>query len=136
MALKAFEDELAVNRNELFSICEEYIVSGSLPKTIEVLRKRYQWARYEDVRNDFELLEKILRDIYIAKMELDKKLINADITDKVKLIARSAPDAEVMQRWFTALAKASRVHRVNNVSADIAFIGAFIEFDRARKKFA
>jgi hypothetical protein len=75
-----------------------------------------------------------LRDLYIAKLGLDKKLINIDIKDKIVKCAQAAPSAGVLQKWFPILAKASRVHRINNVSADIAFIGAFIEFDRARQQ--
>jgi hypothetical protein len=64
---------------------------------------------------------------------LDNKLVNIDIKEKLIACSRSAPSPEVIQRWLEILAKASNVHRVNNVSADIAFIGAFIEFERARK---
>jgi len=134
LALKAFEDDLIARRDELWKIYAEFIKTPVLPKIIEVLKRRYQWPRYDDVRNDFDISEKILRDIYIAKLGLDKRLVNIDIKDKIIKCVRSAPITEVIQKWFSALAKASKVHRINNVSADIAFIGAFIEFDRARKQ--
>ena len=134
LALKAFEDDLIARRDELWKIYAEFIKTPVLPKIIEVLKRRYQWPRYDDVRNDFDISEKILHDIYIAKLGLDKRLVNIDIKDKIIKCVRSAPITEIIQKWFSALAKASKVHRINNVSADIAFIGAFIEFDRARKQ--
>ena len=134
LALKAYEDDLLTRRDELWKIFSEFIKSAILPKIIEALRRRYQWPRYDDVRDDFDVSEKIIRDIYIAKLGLDKRLVNIDIKDKIVKCARSAPIAGVMQKWFPTLAKASKAHRINNVSADIAFIGAFIEFDRVRKQ--
>ena len=134
LALKAFKGNLAARRDELWKVFSAFVTSSSLPKTIYSLRRLYQWAGYDDVRSDFEIFEKMLRDIYIAKLGLDKNLINIDIKDKIKKCAQSAPPAGTLQKWFPILAKASRVHGINNVSADIAFIGAFIEFDRTRQQ--
>ncbi|MCP4580976.1 MAG: hypothetical protein GY839_05120 [candidate division Zixibacteria bacterium] len=132
LALKASEDDSIGKRDELWKITAGYIGGTTLPKTIESLRRKYQWAgNFDEVRRDFDIFEKILRDIYFLKIGLDKTLKNIDIISELTKCAKSAPSPEVLQKWFSILAKASRVHRVNNVSADIAFIGAFIEFDRA-----
>jgi DNA polymerase-3 subunit delta' len=133
LALKAFEDDLITKRNELWKIISHYIDNAPLPITIESLRRKYQWRNdFDEIRRDFDLFEKILRDIYIMKIGLDKSLINIDITSELSKCIQAAPSPVVLRDWFKILAKASRVHRVNNVSADIAFVGAFIEFDRAR----
>jgi DNA polymerase-3 subunit delta' len=137
MALKAYEDDLLEVRKELWSIVGGFVDGKGLPQTIEKLRRKYQWAgNYDEVRRDFDILEKILRDIYITKMGLDNKLVNIDIKKEIENCARSAPAPEVLKEWFSILGKASRVNRINNVSADIAFIGAFIEFERARAQYA
>jgi DNA polymerase-3 subunit delta' len=133
LALKAHEDDLIAKRNELWKIISYYINKAPLPVTIESLRRKYQWqANFDEVRQDFDLFEKILRDIYIIKIGLDKNLINIDIKNELLQCVPAAPSPVVLRNWFKILAKASRVHRVNNVSADSAFIGAFIEFDQAR----
>ena len=133
LAVKAYEDNLIEKRNELWKIISYYINNSPLPVTIESLRRKYQWqANFDEVRQDFDLFEKILRDIYIMKIGLDKSLINIDIITELLKCVPAAPSPVVLRSWFKILARASRVHRVNNVSADIVFIGAFIEFDRAR----
>ena len=132
LALKAYEDDLVERRDKLWKIVAEFIEKQSLTNTIEALQRRYQKPDYDAVRNDFNILEKILRDIYILKFGLEKKLINIDIKDRIKTVARVAPSTGALRRWFKILAKASRVHGVNNVSADIAFIGMFIEFWRMK----
>lgn len=132
LALSVYEDDILTARDELWNILFGYI-KGSPPATvIDKLRIKYQWTRnFDEVRRDFDVLEKILRDIYIVKLGLDNNLVNIDIIDKLKDCANLSPPPEVIKKWFSVLAKASRVNRINNVSADIAFIGAFIEFDRA-----
>jgi len=132
LAVKAYEDNLIERRNELWKIISHYIDKAPLPITIESLRRNYQWRNdFDEIRRDFDLFEKILRDIYIMKIGLDKNLINIDIMSELSKCIPAAPSPAVLRNWFKILARASRVHRVNNVSADIAFIGAFIEFDRA-----
>ena len=132
MALKACEEGLIERRDKLWKIISEFIEKPSLEKTIEVLQRRYQWPDYDSVRGDFDVMEKILRDIYIAKLGLEKNLINIDIKDRIMAVARKAPSENALQRWFEIITRASRVHGVNNVSADIAFIGMFIEFERVK----
>ena len=132
LALKAYEDDILSRRDKLWKLISDFIVSSSMPKTIESLRRRYRWPGFDDVRYDFEILEKILHDIYIAKLGLDNSMINIDIKDKIIECAGSCPSVEILRKWFPALARASQAHGINNVSADIAFIGAFIEFDRTR----
>jgi DNA polymerase-3 subunit delta' len=131
LALKAIEDNLQARRDALWKIVSEYIEKGQLPKTIEALRRHCQRLDFDDARNDFSLLQKILRDIYIAKIGLDNKLINIDIKNEMIKIARSAPQPATILAWLRAVTKAGRVHEINNVSVDLAFIGMFIEFDRA-----
>jgi hypothetical protein len=128
LALKAYEEDIVGRRDKLWKITSEFIEKRSLTKTTEALQRRYQRPDYDAVRSDFDIMEKILRDIYISKLGLEKKLINIDIKDRIKNVARMAPSTGVLKRWFEILAKASKVHGVNNVSADIAFIGMFIEF--------
>jgi DNA polymerase III delta prime subunit len=136
LALKACEDDLLAVRKEIWSIVSDYITGKGLPYIIELLRMRYQWAsNFEVIRRDFDILEKILRDVYIAKLGLDNNLINIDIKKEITGCAGTAPQVEVMRRWFTILGKASRVNRINNVAADMAFIGAFIEFDRVAAQY-
>ena len=132
LALKAYEEDLIERRDKLWKIISEFITKSSLTKTIEALQRRYQWPDYDTVRIDFAVLEKMLLDIYIAKLGLEKQPINIDIKDRIKAVARKAPSAGALQRWFEILSRASKVHGVNNVSADIAFIGMFIEFERVR----
>ena len=132
LAYKAYEDDSIVRRDEIWQMISGYLGGANLPRIIENLRFKYQWANFDDVRQDFAIMEKILRDLYIVKMGLDNRLINIDIKAKLNECARAAPLPEVLRQWFKILAKASRVHRINNVAADIAFVGAFIEFDRAR----
>jgi DNA polymerase III delta prime subunit len=135
-ALKACEDDLLAVRKDIWEIVSAYVSGQGLPFIIELLRLRYQWAsNFEDIRRDFAILEKILRDIYIAKLGLDNGLINIDIRKEITDCAKTAPQPEVMRRWFTILGSASRVNRINNVAADTAFIGAFIEFDRAAAQY-
>jgi hypothetical protein len=134
LALQAYEDDLMDRRDQLWRIFAGFLISPNLPAIIEKLKVRYQYAGYDEVRSDFDIAEKILRDIYIVKMGLDKKLINIDIKTEILETARQAPDARILRRWFPILARASRVHGINNVSPDMAFIGAFIEFDRAKRQ--
>lgn len=131
-AYKTYEDDSIVRRDELWRLFSGYAKGTGLPEVIDNLRFKYQWAGFDDVRQDFSIMEKILRDLYIAKMGLDNRLTNIDIKAKIMECAQAAPSPEVLRRWFKILAKASRVHRINNVAADIAFVGAFIEFDKAR----
>jgi DNA polymerase-3 subunit delta' len=133
LALKVYEDGTLEARDDVWAIVLGFIKGEPLAKIIEILRQKYQWARnFDEVRRDFDVLEKILRDIYIVKLGLDNNLVNIDIKDKLKDCANAAPSPEVIRKWFSILARASRVNRINNVSADIAFVGAFIEFDRVR----
>ncbi|MCD6162210.1 MAG: hypothetical protein J7K40_07335 [candidate division Zixibacteria bacterium] len=133
LALKAFEDETISRRDLLWKLLSDFITSSPLPKTIESLHRRYRWPNFDEVRYDFEIMEKILHDIYIAKLGLDNSIINIDIKDKIIECAQSGPSVEILRKWFPALVKASKAHGTNNVSADIAFIGAFIEFNRTRR---
>lgn len=132
LALKAYSEDIRNQRDEMWQILSKFIKTRFLPETIEEIRRRYPFGgAYEDARNDFELLERLLRDIYVVKMGLETELVNIDIKNEIISCARSAPPAEILRKWSAALAKASRVHGVNNVFADTAFVGAFIEFDRA-----
>jgi len=58
-------------------------------------------------------------------------LTNTDIDSEIKTAAGKAPAPPILRKWLAAAVKAMRVHEVNNVSADLAFIGAFIEFHKA-----
>jgi hypothetical protein len=134
LALKAHEDNLLERRDMIWQILAEYIDKSQLPKTIEILRRHSQKLTFDDVRNDFTLLHKILRDLYFAKIGLDNKLINIDIKKEMIKAAQALGSPAVIQDWLKALTKAARVHEINNVSVDLAFIGMFIEFERARNQ--
>jgi len=133
LAFQAYEDGLIERRDQLWQIFSEFLKERALPQAIEKLYQRYMWADFDEVRADFDILCKILRDVYIAKLGLDKNLINIDIKNIINSSARHAPAAGILQKWFAVLARASRVHQVNNVAADIAFVGAFIDFDRVAR---
>jgi len=137
LALKACEEDLLTARDEQWKIVSNYITKRSLPGTVELLRRKYPWGGgYDEVRRDFEILEKLLCDLYMAKMGLDNNLVNIDIMKEIVNCASSAPAPEAMRQWFAILGKASRVSRINNVSADMAFIGAYIEFERASAQYS
>ena len=131
LAFQAYEDGLIERRDDLWQIFSEFLKERSLPHAIEKLYQRYMWIDFDETRADFDILCKILRDVYVAKLGLDKNLLNIDIKSSIEKHARYAPAADVLQKWLAILARASRVHQVNNVAADIAFVGAFIDFDRA-----
>jgi hypothetical protein len=134
LALKAHEDNLLERRDALWKILAEFIETKQLPRTIETLRRHCQKLTFDDARNDFGLTLKILRDLYFAKIGLDNKLINIDIRNEIGKTARGLDSQAIIQGWLKALVKAARVHETNNVSVDLAWIGMFIEFDRARNQ--
>ncbi len=134
LALKAYEDNLLTRRDNVWKILADYIGNMQIPKTIEALRKLCIKMSFDDARDDFGLLHKILRDLYFAKIGLDNKLINIDIKNEISKAARVINSPEVIQGWLKALAKAARVHETNNVAVDLALIGMYIEFDRARNQ--
>lgn len=132
-ALKAGENDMLTARDNIWKLISGYLEGKPVENIIEKFRMKYQWAgNFDNVRRDFDILEKILRDVYMLKMGLDRDLVNIDIKSKLEVAANTAPSPEVLRKWFAILGKASRVNRINNVSADMAFIGALIEFDRAR----
>jgi hypothetical protein len=131
LALKAYEDNLLTRRDNVWKILSDYIGNRQIPKTLEALRKLCLKMSFDDARDDFGLLYKILRDIYFTKIGLDNKLINIDIKNEIDKAARVINSPAVIQGWLKALAKAARVHETNNVSVDLALIGMYIEFDRA-----
>ncbi len=133
MARRAVEDELDKRRDALWNIVRNYVETGGLAQTIEKLHRHFWRTDYEDVRNDFRLLTMILRDIYVCKFGLDNRLANADIDSEIKAVAGKAPEPSILRRWISAAVRAMCVHEVNNVSADMAFIGAFIEFHKANQ---
>ncbi len=136
-ALQAYENDILSIRNGMWKIVSNYLEGKSLENIIDKFRLKYPWGgNYDEVRRDFDILEKILRDVYIMKLGLDHNLVNIDIIKKLEVAAQTAPAPEVLRKWFKILGKASRVNRINNVSADIAFIGAFIEFERAKAQFS
>ena len=132
MALKAVEDELLSRRDELWKVIIDYIEKGNLPRIIETLRRQRFKSDFDDAKNDFALIHKILRDIYVAKIGLDKRIINTDINAEINRMAKIGPSPGALQAWMKSSAKAARVFEINNVSVDMALIGMFIEFDRAR----
>lgn len=134
LALKAHEDDLLARRDVVWKNLSDYIATGHLPKTIEALRRLSIKMSFDDARNDFGLLHKILRDLYFTKIGLDNKLINIDIKNEIDKAARALNSPASIQGWLKALAKAARVHETNNVSVDLAWIGMYIEFDRARNQ--
>jgi hypothetical protein len=134
LALKANEDNLLARRDAVWKNLSDYIAVRQLPKTIESLRKLCFKMSFDDARNDFGLLHKILRDIYFAKIGLDNKLINIDIKNEIEKAARALNSPAIIQGWLKALAKAARVHETNNVSVDLAWIGMYIEFEQARNQ--
>ncbi len=136
LALKAYENDMLTARDNMWKIVSGYLEGKKVGSVIEKFRMKYPWGgNFEEIRRDFDILEKILRDVYMMKLGLDNTLVNIDIKNKIQAAANTAPSPEVLRRWFAILGKASRVNRINNVSADIAFCGAFIEFDRAKAQF-
>jgi len=131
LALKAHQENLIKRRDNVWRILSDYIRDRQMPKTIEVLRKTSLKMSFDDARDDFKLLYKILRDFYFIKIGLDNKLINIDIKNELEKSARALNSRAIIQEWLKALIKAARVHEMNNVSVDLAWIGMYIEFDRA-----
>jgi hypothetical protein len=77
--LKAHQENLIKRRDNVWRILSDYIRDRQMPKTIEALRKTSLKMSFDDARDDFKLLYKILRDFYFIKNGLDNKLLNIDI---------------------------------------------------------
>jgi hypothetical protein len=134
IASRLYESEILERRQRILELFEKLLGGAGLAAVIHDVNMQYSGGKYrfDDLKIDFDIIESIIHDLYIAgENDLDKHLINADIKSKFQAI--KSPAREVLDIWNSALAETRKACTVNNVAADAGMIFYFISCVEAMK---
>lgn len=131
-AVYLHENDIFTRRDMILGFFKELIGGGNANILIDSVNKVYSNKRpsYDEVKLDFEIMESIIHDVYLAgQNDLDKFLINVDISKELKELGQA--DREVVDVWKSCFAETKRACLVNNVAAGSAMPFFYISCGRA-----
>jgi hypothetical protein len=127
LALYLSQYDLTKRRDLIFSFFEKILQSNKLAALVEEVSLEYPGGqyRYNEIIIDFEIMESIIHDLYLAgENQLDNHFINVDITGKLKDL--KVPDMESLDVWKGYCGEIRKACLVNNVSVNSAMVFFYI----------
>jgi DNA polymerase III delta prime subunit len=127
LALYLSQFDLAERRDLIFSFFEKILRPNGLSTLVEDVSLEYSGGqyRYNEILMDFEIMESIIHDLYIAgENQLENHLINVDITGKLRDL--KAPAMESLDVWKGYCGEIRKACLVNNVSVNSAMVFFYI----------
>jgi DNA polymerase III delta prime subunit len=127
IAGRLHEADVTIRRDRLLELILMLLKRENMGQVIIEVNSQYSGGktRYDDTEIDFDILETIIHDLYLAgENRLDNHLINVDIKPKFREI--KAPRREVLDIWNECCAEVRRSCTVNNVAADAGMMFFFI----------
>lgn len=137
LGVHLFENEVMARREMMLGYFTKLISGENIGNLVGDIQQSFGGFknRYDDIKIDFNIIETIIHDLYIAgQNRLDNHFINVDI--KAKLTDIKAPGKEVLDIWHSSCARIRQACTVNNVSADAAMIFFFVSCKEALDNLA
>ncbi len=127
MAIHLYEGDITDRRDQVMVFFEKMLKRTDTNVLVDEVNRRYGLNRvsYDEVKLDFDIMESIIHDLYMAcENRLDNHIINVDI--KKKLSNLGCPDLEVLDIWKTCCAEIRQACLVNNVAAGTGMIFFYV----------
>jgi DNA polymerase-3 subunit delta' len=127
LALYLSQYDLVKRRDLIFSFFERLLQPDKLSSLVEEISLEYSAGqyRYNEILLDFEIMESIIHDLYLAgQNQLDNHFINVDITGELKKL--KVPDMESLDVWKGYCSEIRKACLVNNVSVSSAMVFFYI----------
>jgi hypothetical protein len=126
------QHDLTQRRDLIFSFFEKILQPNKLSTLIEKVILEYSGGQnnYIKIIMDFEIMESIIHDLYLAgENQLDNHIINVDIKEKLRDL--KVPDMESLDVWKGYCGEIRKACLVNNVSVNSAMVFFYISCARA-----